>query len=127
MTYLSYLSPCSRKFPNLPSQTSSPRSGLPKLEITILASKNQDRDELGRAVSRKGLLQSSLVCSGVSLVFFATVIGRRAKEGVSAGDDFLLFVLCLFFGGLFGLLLGISHGLPVVPQAKLKVIVFMLS
>ena len=86
----------------------------------VLALKQQDRDELGRSVSRKGLLQQFIAGSTlVPVVVMFSLLGRRV-ENVSVGDNFTLFLVCAVFGGLFGLLIGVMHGLPVVPDAKLK-------
>jgi len=84
----------------------------------LLAYKQEDRDELGRAVSRKGLLQQFMVGAIVfPVVAMFTLLGRSVED-VSAADNFIIFFVCVIFGGLFGLLLGIMHGLPVVPDAK---------
>mmetsp|Transcript_28956 Transcript_28956/g.60273 ORF Transcript_28956/g.60273 Transcript_28956/m.60273 type:complete len:963 (-) Transcript_28956:226-3114(-) len=86
----------------------------------ILTLKQQDRDDLGRAVRRKGLLQQFIAGSTLApVVIMFSLLGRRVED-VSAGDNFMLFLVCAVFGGLFGLLIGIMHGLPVVPDAKLK-------
>ncbi|KAL3779478.1 hypothetical protein ACHAW5_010579 [Stephanodiscus triporus] len=88
--------------------------------LWILSLKQQNRDEIGRAVLRKGLLQQSMMGAAVALVvIMGTLISRRITE-TSAGDNFILFFLCVTLGGLSGGLLGVMHGLPVVPEAKLK-------
>jgi len=84
----------------------------------ILAFKQQDRDELGRSVLRNGLPQQFMAGSILLPVVWFSLLSRRIDD-VSVGDNFILFLLCAFFGGLFGLLLGIMHGLPVIPEAKL--------
>ena len=87
----------------------------------ILALKQKDRDELGRAITRKGISQQCMAGSTlVPVVVLFSLLARRVED-VSVGDNFILFLVCSFFGGLFGGLCGIMHGLPVVPDAKLKV------
>ncbi|KAL7534250.1 hypothetical protein ACHAXR_005758 [Thalassiosira sp. AJA248-18] len=89
-----------------------------KISLTIewvLTLKQQDRDELGRSVLRKGLLQQFISGSILTPVVIMFSLLSRRVEDVSAGDNFLLFLVCAGFGGLFGVLIGIMHGLPVVP------------
>jgi len=87
----------------------------------MLTRKLGDRDELGRAIQRKGLLQFALIGTCFSLVFiFGTITGRRVDEDVSTGDNFLLFLMCLFLGGLFGFVLGIVRGIPVHCEGRLS-------
>jgi len=86
----------------------------------MLSTKLEHRDDLGRAIQRKGLLQFALIGVCFSLVFiFGTIIGRRVDEDISTGDNFLLFLICLFLGGLFGFVLGIVRGLPIHCDARL--------
>ena len=90
------------------------------LSITwLLARKQRDRDELGRSVLRKGLLQQAMIGSILTpcLIMFS-LLGRRVED-VAAVDNFLLFLVCVFLGGLFGVVLGVMHGLPTTPEAKL--------
>ena len=92
-----------------------------KLYLTtlwVITKKQRDRDELGRAVLRKGLLQQFIVGSTLAPVLMFSLLGRRV-DNVSTGDNFILFLLYAFCGGLVGLLLGIMHGVPVIPHAKL--------
>ena len=87
----------------------------------MLSTKLQDRDDLGRAIQRKGLLQFALIGACFSLVFiFGTITGRRVYYDTSTGDNFLLFLICLFSGGLFGFVLGISRGIPVHCEGRLS-------
>ena len=86
----------------------------------VLTMKQANRDELGRAVKRKGLLQLALIgCLVAFIVSIGTLSGRRA-DYPSTGDNFIILLVCVCFGGLFGLLLGIMHGVPVVPDARLS-------
>ena len=86
----------------------------------VLTMKQANRDELGRAVKRKGLLQLALIgCLVAFIVSIGTLSGRRA-DYPSTGDNFIILLVCVCFGGLFGLLMGIMHGVPVVPDAKLS-------
>ena len=88
----------------------------------ILSLKQQNRDEIGRAVLKKGMLQQFIIGAVVApIVVLGTLISRRVTEA-SAGDNVILFFLCVTLGGLSGSLLGVMRGLPVVPEAKLKVI-----
>jgi len=87
----------------------------------LLSTKLQDRDDLGRAIQRKGLLQFSLIGACFSLVFiFGTITGRRVDDKTSTGDNFLLFLLCICLGALFGLVLGISRGISIHCDARLS-------
>lgn len=87
----------------------------------ILSFNHHHRDEIGRAVLRKGLLQQAMLGAALTpLVIFSHCISRRVSQA-SASDTFSLFVLCVTIGGVGGLLLGLLNGLPVVPEAKLKV------
>ena len=75
------------------------------------------RDEFGRAVLRKGLSQQFMIGSCLtSILVLPSLVARRVGDE-SPSDSFFLLTMCIVFGGLFGLLLGIFHGLPVIPQA----------
>ena len=88
----------------------------------ILSLKQQNRDEIGRAVLKKGILQQFIMGAVVApIVILGTLISRRVTVA-SVGDNIILFFLCVTLGGLSGALLGVMHGLPLVPEAKLKVI-----
>jgi hypothetical protein len=92
----------------------------------ILSFNHHHRDEIGRAVLRKGLLQQAMMGATLTpIVIFSHWISRRVADA-SASDTFTLFVLCVTIGGVGGLLLGVMNGLPVVPEAKLKVNKFAL-
>jgi len=84
----------------------------------VLAHSQHDRDELGRSLLRKGSLQQSVVGSTLAPIFVFSFLSRRV-ENVSAADNFFIFLVSSFGGGLLGLLLGLAHGLPVVPEACL--------
>jgi hypothetical protein len=83
----------------------------------VFAYRSDDRNEFGRAVMRKGLLQQFLVgsCLTPAVVMFTLLI--RRVEGISPTDNFILFLLFTVLGGLFGLILGIFRGLPTTPDA----------
>ena len=82
----------------------------------VFAYRGDDRNEFGRAVMRKGLLQIFLVgsCLTPAMVMFTLLI--RRVEGISPTDNFILFLLFTVLGGLFGLILGIFRGLPTTPD-----------
>lgn len=85
----------------------------------ILAIRQDDRDEFGRAVTRMGLLQQFTYGSTfTTVVVMSSVLARRVGD-VSPGESFTLVVSCIVFGGLFASLIGIMHGLPVIPEAYL--------
>ncbi|KAL9183161.1 hypothetical protein ACHAXT_004948 [Thalassiosira profunda] len=93
-----------------------------KLYLTIewvLTLKARDRDEFGRALLRRGLLQQFFIGATFAPVLIMISIASRRVEYVSAGDNFMLFLIYSAFGGLCGLMLGVMHGLPVIPNAKL--------
>jgi hypothetical protein len=82
----------------------------------VFAYRSDDRNEFGRAVMRKGLLQQFLLgsCLTPAVVMFTLLI-RRVEE-ISPTDNFILFLLFTVLGGLFGLILGIFRGLPTTPD-----------
>lgn len=91
----------------------------------ILSFNHHHRDEIGRSVLRKGHLQQAMMGATLTpIVAFSHLISRRVAEA-SPADTFTLFLLCVTIGGVGGLLLGVMNGLPVVPEAKLKVNSFL--
>ena len=77
------------------------------------------REDFGRAVRRKGLLQQALLGSSIiTTIVMSTFLARNVGNTNIVGF-ILLFGCCVLFGGLFGILLGIVEGLPVTPEAYL--------
>jgi len=95
-----------------------------KLHLSIqlmLSLKQQNHDEIGRANLKKGILQQFIMGAVVApIVILGTLISRRVTDA-STCDNIILFFLCVTLGGMSGALLGVMQGLPVVPEAKLKV------
>jgi hypothetical protein len=85
----------------------------------ILACGQGDREDFGRAVRRKGLSQQFAIgASLMSIVAMSTLSARRIGN-MDSEISIIAFSSCVLFGGLFGILIGIMHGLPVVPEAYL--------
>ena len=82
----------------------------------VFAYRGDDRNEFGRAVTRKGLLQQFLVGSCLAPVVGMFTLLIRRVEGISPTDNFILFLLFTILGGLSGLILGIFRGLPTTPD-----------
>lgn len=85
----------------------------------ILASRNNDREVFARALRRKGVIQQFFIGAAlISLISMSTIWARQ----VGLTDPFVglvAFASCLLMGGFLGALVGIMHGLPVVPEAYL--------
>ena len=85
----------------------------------ILASRNNDREIFARALRRKGVMQQFFIGAAlISLISMSTIWARQ----VGSTDPFVglvAFASCLLMGGFLGALVGIMHGLPVVPEAYL--------
>ncbi|KAL3805314.1 hypothetical protein HJC23_009021 [Cyclotella cryptica] len=83
----------------------------------ILVSSQKDREDFGRAVQREGLIQHFIIGACVAFVTVVpTFIARRI--GI-ANPGVLVLLCCVLLGGLFGLIVGVMHGLPVHPDSYL--------
>ena len=99
--------------------TKSLRENLDYAGSAGIIEKN-DRDEIGRALLRKGVSQQVLIGSlSCPVVIMFTLLGRSVED-IGALDNFFVFLLTLALGGLAGLLLGVLRGLPVAPVGKLS-------
>jgi hypothetical protein len=85
----------------------------------ILSLDNDDRDCFGRAIRRKGLLQQFVIgASLTSVIGMSTILARRVGN-TDATVGLVALIICILFGGFFGVLVGIMHGLPIAPEAYL--------
>jgi hypothetical protein len=77
----------------------------------VFAFRTDDRNEFGRAVMRRGLLQQFFAgsCLTPAVVMFTLLV--RRVEYISSTDNLILFVLSAISGGFFGLLVGVFRGL----------------
>ena len=85
----------------------------------VFSYRTPDRNEFGRAIVRRGLLQQFLVgsCLTPAVVMFTLLV--RRIEDIIVLDNLILFILFTLSGGLFGLLVGIFRGLPTTPDVYL--------
>jgi hypothetical protein len=85
----------------------------------ILSFHKDTRDCLGRAIRRKGLLQQFVIgASLTSVIVMSTILARRVDDA-DATMNLVALISCILFGGLCGVVVGITHGLPIAPEAYL--------
>ena len=85
----------------------------------IFAFGQDDREDFGRALKRKGLMQQFVIGASLTSIIVMIAIFARRVDNLNAWDGLIAFASCIVFGGLIGVLVGIMQGLPVVPEAYL--------
>ena len=85
----------------------------------FLAFRQNDREDFGRVLRRNGLAKQFVIGSSfTTIIVMSTVIARQVGS-VDSVTNLIILASCILLGGLLGLLIGIMHGLPVVPEAYL--------
>lgn len=81
--------------------------------------RQDDREDFGRALRRKGLMQQSVIGASLTSIIVMSAIFARGVGNSNAWTGLVAFASCIVFGGLMGIIVGIMHGLPVIPEAYL--------
>ena len=78
-----------------------------------------DREDFGRALRRNGLTNQFVAGASLTTLIAMPTFFVRQVGNVESVTSLIISASCVFLGGIFGLLIGIMHGLPVVPEAYL--------